>query len=75
MSCQMIIRINSELKEKVSRAASADGKTTSDFVCSLLDAYVRDLDMGAYVDGPLGENRSQARIQSHDGKECQESYQ
>lgn len=51
MASQMIIRIEAELKDKVSRAAKAEGKTTSEVVRSLIEAYVRDRDMGAYIDG------------------------
>ena len=51
MASQMIIRIEPELKDKVSRAAKAEGKTTSEVVRSLIEAYVRDRDMGTYVDG------------------------
>lgn len=51
MPSQMIIRIEPELKDKVSRAAKAEGKTTSEVVRSLIEEYVRDRDMGAYVDG------------------------
>ena len=51
MSSQMIIRIEPELKDKVSRAAKAEGKTTSEVVRALIEEYVRDRDMGAYIDG------------------------
>ena len=51
MSSQMIIRIESELKDKVSKVAKAEGKTTSEVVRTLLEEYVRDRDIGAYIDG------------------------
>ena len=51
MSSQMIIRIESELKDKVSKVAKAEGKTTSEVVRTLIEEYVRDRDMGAYIDG------------------------
>lgn len=50
MTNQMIIRIESELKDKISRAAKAEGKTTSDVVRGLIEEYVRDRDMGSYID-------------------------
>lgn len=51
MSNQMIIRIDSDLKEKVSKVAKAEGKTTSEVVRTLIEEYVRDRDIGAYIDG------------------------
>jgi predicted DNA-binding protein len=51
MSSQMIIRIEPELKDKVSCAAKAEGKTTSEVVRALIEEYVRDRDIGAYIDG------------------------
>jgi predicted DNA-binding protein len=50
MSSQMIIRIEPELKEKVSRAARAEGKTTSEVIRGLIEDYIRDRDMGSYID-------------------------
>ena len=51
MSTQMIIRIDSELKDKVTRFARAEGKTTSDVVRELLEEYISSRDIAAYVDG------------------------
>ena len=51
MSSQMIIRIESELKDKMSKVAKAEGKTTSEVVRTLIEEYVRDRDIGAYIDG------------------------
>ena len=50
MSTQMIIRIEPELKDKVSRFARAEGKTTSDVVRELLVEYISSRDIAAYVD-------------------------
>jgi predicted DNA-binding protein len=50
MSTQMIIRIEPELKDKVSRFARAEGKTTSDVVRELLEEYISSRDIAAYVD-------------------------
>ena len=54
MSTQMIIRIESEIKNKVSSLAKAEGKTTSEVVRELLEDYVRNRDIGAYIDGLWG---------------------
>ena len=50
MSTQMIIRIEPKLKDKVSRFARAEGKTTSDVVRELLEEYISSRDIAAYVD-------------------------
>ena len=50
MGTQMIVRINPELKTRVARLARAEGKSASEVVRSLLEEYVRDRDIGAYVD-------------------------
>jgi hypothetical protein len=46
----MIIRIDSELKAKVMSIAKTEGKSVSEVVRELLVDYVRDRDIGAYVD-------------------------
>lgn len=51
MSTQMIIRIEPELKHKVSSLAKAEGRSTSEIVRELLKDYVRNRDIGAYIDG------------------------
>ena len=51
MSTQMIIRIEPELKDKVTRFARTEGKTTSEVVRELLEEYVSSRDIAAYVDG------------------------
>ena len=50
MSTQMIIRVEPVLKDKVNVLARAEGKTTSEVVRELLEEYVRERDMGAYID-------------------------
>lgn len=47
----MIIRIEPELKQKVSSLAKAEGRSTSEIVRELLKDYVRNRDIGAYIDG------------------------
>jgi hypothetical protein len=46
----MIVRIDTELKERLSRLARAEGKTTSQMVRELIRDYVKDRDIGAYID-------------------------
>ena len=50
MTTQMIVRINPELKNKVSSLAKAEGKSVSEVVRELLEDYVRNRDIGLYID-------------------------
>lgn len=50
MATQMVVRIEPDLKNKVSRLAKAEGKAVSEIVRELLEAYVCDRDVGAYID-------------------------
>jgi predicted DNA-binding protein len=50
MSTQMIVRINPELKNKVNTLAKAEGKSVSEVVRELLEEYVKNRDIGLYVD-------------------------
>ena len=50
MSTQMIVRINPELKNKVNSLAKAEGKSVSEVVRELLEDYVKNRDIGLYVD-------------------------
>ena len=50
MSSQMMVRINPRLKDKVRRLAKAEGKSVSEVVRELLEEYVRDRDIGLYID-------------------------
>jgi predicted DNA-binding protein len=46
----MIVRINPELKNKVNRLAKAEGKSISQVVRELLEDYVKNRDIGLYID-------------------------
>lgn len=50
MTTQMIVRIDPDLKNKVNNLAKAEGKNVSEVVRELLEDYVRDRDIGAYID-------------------------
>ena len=50
MSTQMIVRIDPELKTKVNNLAKAEGKNISEVVRELLEDYVKDRDIGLYID-------------------------
>jgi len=47
---QMIVRIDPELKSKVNYLAKTEGKSVSEVVRELLREYVKDRDIGAYID-------------------------
>ena len=50
MSTQMIIRMDPELKEKLYKLARTEGKPASRMVRELIAEYVKDRDIGAYID-------------------------
>lgn len=50
MSTQMIVRINPELKNRVNSLAKAEGKSISEVVRELLEDYVKNRDIGLYID-------------------------
>lgn len=51
MSSQLIIRIDKELKNKVTRFAMAEGKNASQVVREMLEQYVCDRDIAGHIDG------------------------
>jgi predicted DNA-binding protein len=50
MTTQMIVRIDPELKNKVNNLARAEGKSVSEVVRELLEDYVKNRDIGLYID-------------------------
>jgi len=50
MTIQMIVRVNPDLKNKVNTLAKAEGKSVSEVVRELLEDYVKNRDIGLYVD-------------------------
>ena len=50
MTTQMIVRVNPDLKNKVNTLAKAEGKSVSEVVRELLEDYVKNRDIGSYVD-------------------------
>jgi len=69
MATQMIIRVESSLKKKVSQLAKAEGKNLSQIVRELLEKYTKERDMGAYIDnlwGSIGKSFAQNNISEAD---------
>ena len=50
MTTQMIIRMDSEMKSRLNKLARVEGKTTSQMVRELIEDYLREKDIGAYID-------------------------
>jgi predicted DNA-binding protein len=50
MSSQILIRIDPETKEKLNRLARVEGKTTSFLVRELIEGYLEEHDISAYID-------------------------
>ncbi|HHE38756.1 MAG TPA: CopG family transcriptional regulator [Candidatus Cloacimonetes bacterium] len=71
MTTQMIIRIESELKNKVSLLAQSEGKKLSSLVRELLESYVKERDISAYIDdlwNRIGDNLKYKKITQDDIK-------
>ncbi len=50
MSVQMLIRMEPETKEALSRIARQEGKSASFIVREIINGYIKDRDLGAYID-------------------------
>lgn len=50
MTTQMIVRIDEVTKSKVDMLAKNEGKSTSRVVRELLEGYIKDRDIGSYID-------------------------
>ena len=54
MITQMIIRIDPDLKDRFSKLTRMEGKTTSQMVRELIEDYIKERDIGTYVDDLWG---------------------
>lgn len=50
MTTQMILRLDPNTKIKLTKLAQAEGKNTSQVVRELIDEYIQNRDVGAYID-------------------------
>ncbi|HPQ40347.1 MAG TPA: ribbon-helix-helix domain-containing protein [bacterium] len=50
MTSQLIVRIEQNLKEQVSKCAKNEGKSISEVIRELLENYVQDRDISSYID-------------------------
>ncbi|MDZ7667541.1 MAG: ribbon-helix-helix domain-containing protein [Desulfotignum sp.] len=69
MATQMIIRLESNLKNKVSQLAKAEGKNLSELVRELLEKYIKERDASTCIDNlweKIGQNLAQNNISESD---------
>lgn len=67
----MIVRVEPDLKNKVSQLAKAEGKNLSELVRELLEKYTKERDMSAYIDNlweKIGQNFVQNNVSEGDIK-------
>lgn len=50
MATQMMMRLDAELKKKLQKQARMEGKTTSQIMRELVENYLREHDIGSYID-------------------------
>jgi hypothetical protein len=50
MTAQMIVRIDPKKREQLTRLSRAEGKATSELVRELIDNFIREHDIGGYID-------------------------
>ncbi|MBI4332875.1 MAG: CopG family transcriptional regulator [Chloroflexi bacterium] len=50
MTTQMVVRIDSEMKKRLGKLARMEGKTSSQMVRDLIESYIKDRDIGPYID-------------------------
>jgi len=50
MTTQLVVRIDSEVKERFNKLVRVEGKTSSQMVRELIEDYIKERDIGTYVD-------------------------
>lgn len=50
MSSQMVIRIDEKQRQKLNQISRAEGKATSQVLRELIDGFIKDHDLGGYID-------------------------
>jgi len=71
MTNQMIVRLNPDVKRNLSRVSRHEGKSSSEVVRALIDGYIREHDIGSYVDGlweRIGSKLSRKGFRSRDAE-------
>jgi predicted DNA-binding protein len=71
MTTQMIIRLDSETKMKLTKLAQAEGKNTSQVVRELIEDYIQNRDMGSYIDDLWNRIGNKLKARNVDRKEIE----
>ena len=71
MTTQLMIRIEPDLKGSVTRLARAQGKSVSELTREVLEEYVQEHDLAAYVDRLWGRIAAQLPEEAADSEELQ----
>ena len=69
MSEQLLVQIDSELKKRLAEIAQSEGKSPGDVVRLLIENYVQNRDIGAYVDDlweRIGRNLEEKHVVAGD---------
>jgi predicted DNA-binding protein len=61
MATQIIIRIASEVKDRLSKLTRMEGKTPSQMVRELIEDYIKEQNIGTYID----DLTSVSKVPSH----------
>lgn len=64
MTTQLLVKLEASLKEMLAKLARAEGKNSSQVIRELIERYVRDRDIGAYVDGLWGRVGDQMKTRN-----------
>jgi predicted DNA-binding protein len=75
MTTQMLIRLDSDTKSKLTRLAQADGKNTSQVIRELIEEYIQNRDMSSYMDDLWGRVGEKLRARNVGAKEIQRAIQ
>ena len=54
MTSQLLVRIDSSLKQRLNNLARREGKSTSQMVRELIEDYIKENDIGIYIDDLWG---------------------
>ena len=72
MATQIVIRIDSEVKERFSKLTRMEGKTPGQMVRELIEDYIKEQNIGTYIDDPWsrigGKLRSKGVKQRYIGR-------
>jgi len=69
MADQLLIRMDPELKRRLARLATREGKTSTQVVRDLIEEYVKKRDVASYIDalwGRIGQRLESAGVAAGD---------